>query len=67
MVPRAKARSLSVAWLRRFEPECLALVLEHAEVAGIWGGTTEAQRARLRRNSEAAARPPCDVGRNVNS
>ena len=33
------------------EPQCLALALEHHELAGIWGGTTEAQRVRLRRNS----------------
>ena len=34
------------------EAECLALALEHHELAGIWGGTTEVQRIRLRRHLE---------------
>ena len=42
--------ALSICHSCPVEPECLALALEHHELAGIWGGTTQAQRARLRRS-----------------
>lgn len=32
---------------------CLAVALEHREL-GVWGGTTEAERARMRRPKAAA-------------
>lgn len=33
--------------------ECLAVALEQREL-GVWGGTTESERARMRREREAA-------------
>jgi predicted RecB family nuclease len=49
--PSTSEGALTVCHTCPVEPECLAIALEHHELAGIWGGTTEAQRVRLRRNS----------------
>lgn len=38
--------------------ECLAHALEHDEHHGIWGGTSERQRRRLRRAATGVARAP---------
>jgi WhiB family redox-sensing transcriptional regulator len=45
-----RAAALTVCHNCPVETECLALALEHPEVVGIWGGTEEAQRVRLRRD-----------------
>ncbi len=35
--------------------ECLTAALNDPELRGVWGGTTEAERARMRRRSNSAA------------
>jgi WhiB family redox-sensing transcriptional regulator len=43
---------------------CAEFALEHRELQGIWGGTTEDERRRLRRAQarEQAARQPAEAG-----
>lgn len=51
--PKAdKEAALAVCRSCLVRPECLAFAVEHGEV-GVWGGTTERERRRLRRQGAA--------------
>lgn len=54
--PTAEAKAICAAC--PVEARCLEYALEHSERFGIWGGTSEAERRKLRRVNPQPRRSP---------
>jgi WhiB family redox-sensing transcriptional regulator len=54
---RQEAEAKGFCALCQVRPQCLAFALATSQSHGVWGGTTEDERRRLRQAAAAATRP----------